>query len=264
MLYRLNKYLLHYNIFISICAAALVLYFSVVTRTKINLIVYPMTFFGTMGVYNLFRLYPNLKDVIKHKSLTSFKLIILSVILSGFCYLFLPKDLKLLYIVPFILSLFYKFPLIKHKDLRSIPFVKVFIIAVVWILTGAIPVIKEINHGNNISSDLWIRMVAQFFFFIAITIPFDVFDMEKDHIKTFATGMGKTSAILIAKIALLLHLICAIWVSVNYREGLAHVAISLITFTILSLHDYLTSRKLQYYCVDGLIILQTLFIIILH
>lgn len=264
MLYRLNKYLLHYNIFISICAVALVLYFSVVTHTKVNLIIYPMTFFGTMGIYNLFRLYPNLKEVIKHKSLTSFKLIIISLVLSGLCYLFLPKDLKLLYIAPLILSLFYKFPLVKHKDLRSIPFVKVFIIAAVWILAGAIPVIKDIGSENNISSDLWLRMIAQFFFFIAITIPFDVFDMEKDHIKTFATGMGKTKAIVIAKIALTLHLLCAIWVSVNYQEGLAHFAISSITFIILSLHHYLKSRKLQYYCVDGLIILQTLFIILLH
>src|ERR1700752_556271 len=210
MFYRLNKYLLHYNIFISICAVALVLYFSVVTHTKINLIIYPMTFFGTMGVYNLFRLYPTFKAVIKHKSLTSFKLIILSLVLSGLCYLLLPKSLKLLYLVPIILSLFYKFPLFNHKDLRSLPFVKVFIIAAVWILAGAIPVIKGIHMGNEPNSDLWIRMVAQFFFFIAITIPFDVFDMEKDRIKTFATGMGKANAILIAKIALLLHLIGAI------------------------------------------------------
>ncbi len=264
MLYRLNKYLLHYNIFISICAVALVLYFSIVTHTKVNFFIYPMTFFGTMSIYNFFRLYPNLQEYTTHKSLTSFKIIILSLIISGLCYLFLPKDLKLLYMLPLVLSLFYKFPLLNHKDLRSLPFAKVFIIAGVWILAGAIPVMKEMTAGNNYDHSIWLRMLAQFFFFIAITIPFDVFDMEKDTIKTFATAIGKNKAILTAKFFLLMHLICAIYASENYREILAHFFVALITFIILSLHRYLTSRKWQYYCVDGLIILQTLVILLLH
>jgi len=264
MLYRLNKYLLHYNFFISICAVCLVLYFSIVTHTKINPVVYPMTFFGTLAAYNLFRLYPDIQEYLKHKSLTTFKLILLSLALSGFCYLLLPKELKLLYILPLLLALLYKFPFINHKDLRSVPFAKVFIIATVWILTGAIPVIKEFSSGNSFNHQLWLRMLAQFFFFIAITIPFDVFDMEKDQIKTFATGMGKDKAIFLAKIALALHLLLAIYVSENNREVWAHGLIVFITYITLSLHRYLTSRKWQYYCVDGLIILQTIFILLLH
>lgn len=260
MIYRLNKYLLHYNIFISMCAVSLVLYFSVATQTSVPPSIYIMTFFGTLAIYNLFRLYPNLKEYLKHPTLTSSKLIIYSLVLSGVCYLVLPKELKLLYVLPIILSLCYKFPIINHKDLRSIPFIKVFIIAAVWILIGAIPVIQQAESIHTLIP----RMAAQFLFFVAITIPFDVFDVEKDKIKTFATKLGAKKAIAVAKLCLVLHLFLAVANSLNYQEMIAHVIVSAITFMILSIHHRLSSRKLQYYCVDGLILLQTFLIIILH
>lgn len=260
MLYRINKYLLHYNIFISICAVALVLYFSIITHQKVSLAVYGMTFFGTLGVYNLFRLYGTFTDYIRHKNLSAFKLIFFSFSFSVICYLLLPVNLKILYCIPAILSLSYKFPLLFNKDLRSIPFIKVFIIAAVWIFMGANPMISSAPNQMH----LYLRMLSQFLFFIAITIPFDVFDADKDRIQTFATQMGKSKAITIAKIALTLHLILACFNSNNLKEVIAHLIISITTMIILMNYQKFTSRKWQFYCVDGMIILQTFIVLLLH
>lgn len=261
MFYRLNKYLLHYNIFISMCAVALVLYFSTITNQKVSPIIYTMTFFGTLGVYNLFRLYPTFQDYFQHKNLRTYKLIFFSFIFSGVCYLLLPLNLKILYCIPVLLSLSYKFPIIFNKDLRSIPFIKVFIIASVWIVIGAGPILLSPEQTHT---HLYLRMLSQFLFFISITLPFDVFDANKDRIQTFATKMGNTKAIGIAMTCLFAHLILACLISNNHKEMAAHCIISIITFFILINYQKLTSRKWQFYCVDGTIILQTIIILWLH
>lgn len=263
-MYRLNKYLLYYNVFISLCSVALVLYFSIVTNINVSPIIYCFTFFGTLGIYNLFRLYPSINDYFKHRSSFSFDLIFYSLIICAVCYWFIPNDIKLFYIIPAVLSLAYKFPLIDKKDLRSLPYLKVFIIAAVWILAGAIPVLQNTLPDYGLNKKLVMIMVSQFFFFIAITIPFDVFDVEKDKMKTLATTMGTKRAIIVAKICLIIHVAIAILKEPSSMEIIGHVVIATLTFIVLSSYKHLQQRQLQYYCVDGLIILQTLIIYFLH
>lgn len=261
-MYRLNKYLLYHNFFISTCSVALVLYFSLVTKTKVSVLIYCLTFFGTLCVYNLFRIYPSIKDYFKHRSSFSFELILYSLLLCVIFYLLLPIKFKLIYLLPIALSLAYKFPVIDKKDLRSIPYLKVFIIAIVWILIGSIPVIYNVEHVG--SREIILTIISQILFFIAITIPFDVFDVKKDKMKTLATSMGTSKAILIAKSCLILHIILAMYKDSSFKEIIGHIIIGSIAFIILSFHKRLHNRGLQYYCVDGIIILQTLIIYFLH
>ena len=132
-------------------------------------------------------------------------------------------------------------------------------------MIGAIPISNAMEYDRENIKLIILTMISQFFFFIAITIPFDVFDVEKDKMKTLATTMGIKKAIIVAKICLALHVLIAIAKDPSSNEIIGHLVIAGIAFTILSLYKKLLHhRTLQYYCVDGLIILQTFIIYFLH
>ena len=140
---------------------------------------------------------------------------------------------------------------------------KVFIIAFVWISIAAIPLFTDQLDAIT-KRELLPLIITQFFFFIAITIPFDVFDMKKDEMKTIATRFGATKAIYLSLASACIYVTIHVLTDSTAKEKIAHCIVFLIATVIISRYKQLKTKTLQYYFLDGLIIFQTLVIYVLH
>lgn len=125
------------------------------------------------------------------------------------CYFFFQFGLfeKLLIIVPGILSLLYVLPIFpKNRRLRDFHGIKIFLIAFVWAwVATVIPFTNAAFFPMPISG---IYFAEKFIFILAITIPFDIRDLEIDKesgVKTLASLLGKKKAVQLTLILLIMH-----------------------------------------------------------
>lgn len=93
--------------------------------------------------------------------------------------------------LPALLTVLYVFPVFSHrKRLRDLPYVKVFVVALVWaIVTTTIPLVLIGSQANMI----WMASSLVFFFIAAITLPFDIRDKQIDMrqgVSTLSTKIG--------------------------------------------------------------------------
>ncbi len=113
------------------------------------------------------------------------------------------------------LSIFYVFPVFPWQEkivaVRNIPFVKIFIIALVWsFVTVALPYFNEYGFGKMLEPIFLQTLLKQFLFIFAITIPFDIRDLRFDlkaHIKTIPSYLGVKRSIYLAEILLIGYLL---------------------------------------------------------
>ncbi len=262
-MYKLHKYLIQYNFFISLCAVALIKYFSVLSGQAVPGYIYALTFFATLCTYNLFRIYPTFRSFAQGIRSFPFELIVYSLLLCMVCYCLLPWQQEVFYLLPAVLALAYKFPVFGRTNLRSTAFLKVFIIALVWVLAGAgallyqRPAMAELRY-------LWPIILGQFLFFIAITLPFDVFDADRDHFKTFPTVFGAKISMTISIVCLMAYAVISISCVDTFPEKIAHGLVALTAYTVLLFYKKMARKIQRYYFVDGLILYQTFIIWLFH
>ncbi|MCW3072541.1 MAG: hypothetical protein JWO44_2431 [Bacteroidetes bacterium] len=107
------------------------------------------------------------------------------------------------------ITFLYSFPVykkgIKIFRLREVPLVKIFIISLVWSATCIL--LPLVQAGLEVDPPLLVLLIAERFLFVfAITVPFDIRDMESDKkagLKTLPLLVGKKRAGRIANAALL-------------------------------------------------------------
>ncbi|MBS1651833.1 MAG: hypothetical protein JSU07_07480 [Bacteroidetes bacterium] len=253
---RINVFLVRYNVLISLCAVSLLGYFSIITKIHVSALYYVLTFFSTLSLYNMYRLFPNIISFRAYKRSLGIELILYGVTITAITFSLISDSLKYLYLVPFIITIIYKFPIILKKELRQIPFLKVVIVALVWVLIGLIPFLHdEIKSPENLK-----LFFPQFLFFIAITIPFDIFDVKIDTIKTTANLFGVNKSLFLAKVFLILFLVSALLLPLSFNIKVSHIIVSIVAFVVLLNLKNLKSKAMQYYFVDGLIIFQLLLV----
>jgi len=153
-------------------------------------------FFGTIPAYNfvknfersqfpILKIKPLLvgfnKSSVKRKGMLFMSLFCL--LISGFCFLKLQFRTQLFLLVPLLLTVFYTVSFWK-KTLRTISGLKIYIIALCWVLiTVLLPVF---NEGSNVAGDFYVELLQRFLFVIAITLPFEIRDLNSD-VETLAT-----------------------------------------------------------------------------
>jgi hypothetical protein len=84
----------------------------------------------------------------------------------------------------------------KWVAVREFPYVKIYLIAIVWVVLGVILPIVHFQIEIADQSTVFLLMLEKFCFIIAITIPFDIRDLKYDeaHMKTLPQILGvKTS-----------------------------------------------------------------------
>ncbi len=271
------------NIFVAICAYFLTLqdfYFlgKVALINPLALFV----FFSTLFVYNYRKFFFASKDltppftqrgawVFKNRHilgfLTAFALI---GILLTFWRLSMPT---LLLLGPcFLLSIAYASNLSNNKfsnwRLRQIPFLKIFLVAIVWTLVTVVLPILETDFQSIFSIKTAFSCLTRFLFIFAITIPFDVRDIAIDRnnlIKTLPTAFGEKKSILLACCVLLVFSMINIWslefvIENEHSMAIGKAISGIISLIFVSQSSATSSDQYVSFWLEGLMIQQFILI----
>lgn len=281
---KLISVLIQSNIFISLAAVVLTI------ETQIQLGLQPelhpylfIIFFATIFEYNLHRLItviknPQALEDDKHawvkKNTTLFYMLVVASVIGFIVSVALAKKEVLITLLPIgILTLLYSIPFLKLKNmffrLREIPLVKIFVIAVVW--SGATILLPVIHSDSEVkSTHLLSMLVERFLFVFAITIPFDIRDMETDResgIKTIPLLLGEKKSEKIALSALGLFVVLCY---INYSTPKFLFLLPAFLISALSTYYFIKSKKIQvsryyhYFILDGTLILQGLLVLFFY
>lgn len=209
------KFLVYSNIWIGLGAAAFTWQFYLINHLNENWRVIGFAFFATVLTYT-FQRFIKIKNrakggnrLIWMKKNRSLVIAIMATAALG-CfytlYFFVPAAYFVLPISG-LLSLFYivKLPGRTKKSLRDIPSLKIFLIGLVWAATSTF-----LPYFNLVETDLewpWLFFITNFLFVIAITIPFDIRDLEYDEAekKTIPQLVGEQKALWISVVLLLIN-----------------------------------------------------------
>ena len=172
--------------------------------------------------------------------------------------------------VPSLLSIAYVVPLFsKKRRLRDFHFIKIFMVAIVWAwVTVLLPII---HTKTPISSNHLLLFTERMLFIFAITLPFDIRDLEIDQhtkVTTIPKKIGISKSIYLSLVCLaLMILISSYLFAIHFYTPATYLALLisfLITARLISLsprytHDYFYTGAL-----DGMMILQALLVILLR
>jgi hypothetical protein len=209
-----------------------------------------------LATYNLFRYYHDFKQFVAGNQSLRFWVVIASLLISFACFLFFEVDLKLAFLILGILTFCYKFDLIWKIHLRKVPFLKLPIIVLVWVISGCI--FSLLNPALKISdSQVWIFIGIQSLYFAAIAIPFDVLGLIEDNIVTIPSKIGVKRAFLFSKTLLIIAVSIVFFFSNNSFFQLPFLLFGAITLLFIQLCENLKNKQLQFYLLDGTILLQT-------
>jgi 4-hydroxybenzoate polyprenyltransferase len=208
LLKRLVKLLVFGNIWVSF--AAVCLYWETVLLHNLQYSVrLSVGIFGaTLFIYNYHRLFR--KHAIyteesskRHQWILAHSNLLTGLALAGVgisLLAFLPfmNESLVLKLLPLsIIALFYVLPVVKQNGIwlrpRDLPYLKVFLVSAVWAgITVFLPFLIEDAEWTPGASN-WLTLIHRFVFIFAITLPFDIRDIQQDRkalVKTFASGLG--------------------------------------------------------------------------
>jgi 4-hydroxybenzoate polyprenyltransferase len=276
----LNKFLiafinliLYSNLWIALAATCMALQTQLLIGGQLNfspLMIF--IFFATLFLYAIHRIVglnkykPFHEDgryfVIQHYKMHILGYACLAGLLGGYFFLIMPLQLKVALILPCFLSLGYVVPLFKgSKRLRDYNYIKIFLIAITWSwITVYLPA-KALGLASHYP--VWIMMLERSLFVFAITIPFDIRDLEIDQynqVKTIPSVWGVGQAKLIAHISNMIAflLVCLNVYMSTYSLNVGGVL--LFSLVLASLFIHLSGKYTHDYyytgLIDGLMILQ--------
>ena len=161
-----------------------------------------------------------LKWVIRYQNLLGVSSVMLGII-GMVCTFFIHTKCWIIIIPAGFLSVFYVIPLLpfsaKSKTLREINFIKIFIIAIVWsFIIVWIPIIDSQHNFQNIK--LYLALLQNFLFIVAITLPFDVRDIHFDkstQLKTLPQLLGIKKTILLSELLLTGSVLLCFFLPIN-------------------------------------------------
>ncbi|MCB9285064.1 MAG: hypothetical protein H6563_13390 [Lewinellaceae bacterium] len=231
-------------------------------------------FFGTLFIYALHRI-SGLKQLAPFTAAGRLKVIsehrkdilvyaIIGLTGAAVFFFFFPWRIQLMLGLPGLLALGYVIPFgASRKRLRDYHFLKIFLIAIVWAwLTVWLPA-TESGWDVALRASTWWMALERAAFIFAITVPFDIRDLEMDehtHVKTLPSTFGTTPAIVLSMVALVAMIGLAGW---NAHTGVypsgawLGLSLSAVLSGILVLyskrveHDYYFSGLL-----DGMMVVQ--------
>ncbi|MDB5229188.1 MAG: hypothetical protein JWN78_3381 [Bacteroidota bacterium] len=239
---RILKILIETNLFVSLAAVAF-LWANILLLGFPHQHLYFLTlqvFFSTWFIYQVSRwiyfkkgAYTNTEELVvkwfeKYPVLTQSTIFLSGILTIVFTFLLKWETIRLLIFIGGI-SVLYPIPFLKpfgiKTRLRDFPFLKIFLIAIVWSVTSVLLPATEAGISLSERKDVYLMLATQFIFILFITLPFDINDMELDKttsIKTIPGVFGlKTSKI----ICMLLGILCGaltlfVYMLENWRSGM--------------------------------------------
>ncbi len=223
--------------------------------TKITLLTYGIsnntipyfTMLSTLVSYNFIRYYQieEINKLVSNWVKSNEKgLIILSIIGLTLLIklLFKLKFNDFLILIPFVLAtLFYIIPFSKgKKNLRSVASLKLFLISFSW--AGITVLLPLIHNEIRFSSNTWLLFSQRFLLIVALTIPFDLRDINSDspEIKTLPQSIGIRNSKILGILSLILFFILEI-----FRDPIKNELLSTLMIAIISLLFLVFARSDQ-------------------
>ncbi len=159
-----------------------------------------------------------------------------------------------------LLSIFYFLP---PLNLRRLPGLKQFYIALIWVLVCiVIPFLFEESHFMGLfffGKDQWLYIISQFCFIAALCIPFDIRDMEKDKeegTKSLPVILGLNKSKMIAIVLMLIYFILAFFIETKSLVGVRGI-VFLVSIAVIYFSNPNRHRYYFIYITEGIIVLQT-------
>jgi hypothetical protein len=219
-------------------------------------------FCGTVAGYNFIRaiefnrLYPSMTHWIRSSVVWVFLLNV--IMIAGLIYATLQFSWRdLAFMAPFfLLTLFYAFPFKgRIRGLRNLPGVKLFLISAVWAgVTVLFPV-----WANNLSFDsqVWTLFWQRFLLIFAITIPFDIRDLQLDNpdLSTLPQSLGVGRSKFIAVLALIAFFLLFYLNDFSRNDRAIGFSIALISAVLILRSEVHQNRFYSSFWVEGIPIL---------
>ncbi len=277
---KIINFILYGNVFIALCAYSQTVQTcrflgdDNVSQSILPIFVAAATFF----LYNIhkpisFFLKKQLIDnqrFIKTKSFST-PLSILTILAGLLCIYFffnIKTTTQWRLIIAAFVSLAYVLPVFDGKRLRDLPYVKIFTIAFVWAFVTVI--LPALEYNNILDNHLTWMFIERIFFIFALTIPFDIRDMDVDtkiNVKTIPLSIGVQKAKYLGILALIACIFIVFALNKQNVYTLKNTIALLLTYIISAVVVGLSRKqRSDYYfygLTDSMMLVQSMFFYIL-
>lgn len=169
-------------------------------------------------------------------------------IFSALCFLFLiyfafhvPINVLLLIGIFGLPTFFYAVPVVRHKNLRSLAGIKIFVVALVW--AGITVIAPVVDSGNAVSADVLLTFFQRMLIVVVLMFPFEIRDIPYDslNLKTLPQQIGIWNTKLLGEGILVLSLMLEFFKVSTQRAYL----VGILIFTVLLGGVLLISKTTQ-------------------
>ena len=272
------NFYLYSSIHIAIAASVFSIELSFLFNTVVDLHLLLFVFFSTIFIYSIHRII-GLRNIPFHlingryAIITKYKSHIylyafISVIGQLYCLFFLPVKVLTALVILGIISIAYTLPIFsKRKRLRDFNFIKIFLIASCW---AGISILQLIDTKIDLLI-LALLFIEHAIYIFAITLPFDIRDIDVDsqnEVKTLAAkwGVDRSYKVGIGLIAICSILYIIAILAMDLRIGLGGYFLLTLPFTmsIITMKIALKKTSDYYYTglLDGTIIIRSAILIL--
>lgn len=278
--------LLFSNIFIALCAVAQALVTYQLLDVKPDTTILAVLFCATLALYNFSILLSKPKNpraspfrrvrwIFSHYRLNATLTIIATFSLMPLA-LFLSIPALILLSFLGLISIAYNVPIFRfhHQwfELRNLPGVKLFLIALVWSLSCVLLPIVELENTQTFdfpTRDVVLLVVHEFLFMAAITVPFDVRDLFQDKqnsLQTLPTMLGEKRAMLLCYGFLLLYLILLLLPihPLNLWNAAGLILSICLSAWVISKSNPSRNEYFYFLFLDGMMIVQLLILLTMN
>ncbi|MBA6156468.1 hypothetical protein H3Z83_08085 [Tenacibaculum sp. S7007] len=266
-LQQLFNFYINASIHVALAVYALVritaLYFDLPYNVPLDYFI----FFGTITGYNFVK-YAGVAKL-HHRSLATHLKVIQIFSLICFlllCYYAWQLSIKtLLLFVPLgVLTLLYAIPFLSgfQKNLRSIGYLKIIIVALVWV--GATVFVPVLDVKEEFTNQLCLTAVQRFFLVVVLILPFDIRDMKYDSIslQTIPRKIGIQKTKMLGYVLLSICLILEFIITSNIGYRTLFIVFSLLIFILLMKASENQSRYYSSFFVEALPIIWWILLLI--
>ncbi len=272
-LMKLLKYIFAFYINSSIHVALAVLALTAITVLEFGITVprelWMFIFFGAITGYNFVK-YAKIAGLHHRHLAHSLQAI---QIFSAMCFgllvysaFHIPWKVLLLTLGFGIPTFFYAVPLVRHKNLRSLTGIKIFVVAFVW--AGITVIVPMMNAPEvEISGDVLLTFFQRMVIVVALMLPFEIRDVPYDslNLKTLPQQIGIWGTKMLGEGVLL---ICLIFEFFKHTTDLAYLAslfiFSIILGALLIISKPYQSRYFASFWIEGLPILWWILYVLLR
>ncbi|WP_178984371.1 UbiA prenyltransferase family protein [Winogradskyella helgolandensis] len=256
VLKRVFNFYLNSSIHVAIAAYALAWITLIELNLGYDLYLLCFVFFATITGYNFVKYFGVVK--FHHRSLASWLKAIQVFSFMAFlamCYyvLKLESETLMVIVVLGIITFFYAIPIMvpkhylfdDHKNLRQVSGLKVYLIALIWMVTTVI--LPIVNHDIAINSDVMITSVQRFSYVLVLMLPFEIRDLNFDSLKlaTIPQKIGVRKTKLIGIVLLFVFLVLEFFKDELMEKSI--IATLLMTFITLFFLLFSNKNQSKYY-----------------